>query len=123
VSSNSGVSMSQSSDGGELSRPSPAAVATLLVKSGFYEGLEVQLEASKNVIGRGRSADIVLAEPTISREHALIGWNPDGWYVEDLGSTNGSHVNGSRLTRHLLKRGDEIVIGKLIVEVTLPTDA
>jgi pSer/pThr/pTyr-binding forkhead associated (FHA) protein len=114
--------MSQSK-GGEASRPSPAAVATLLVKSGFYEGLEVPLAASKTVIGRGRSADIVLAEPTISREHALIGWNSEGWYVEDLGSTNGSHVNGNRFARHALKRGDEIVIGKLVVEVTLPADA
>ena len=71
------------------------------------------------VIGRGRGADIMLAEPTISREHAVIGWDTEGWYVEDLGSTNGSYVNGGRFKRHRLKQGDEIVMGRLVVEVTL----
>ena len=109
--------MSQSL-GGEPSRS--GAVAMLLVKAGFYEGLEVPLEEHKTVIGRGRRADIVLAEPTISREHAAIGWNSDGWYVEDLGSTNGSFANGNRFERHQLKEGDEIVMGRLVIEVTFP---
>jgi pSer/pThr/pTyr-binding forkhead associated (FHA) protein len=96
--------------------------AVLLVKSGFYEGLEVPLEGAQTVIGRGRGADIVLAEPTISREHAVIGRSSEGWYVEDLGSTNGSYANGGRITRHPLKPGDEIVLGRLSIEVTLPGD-
>ncbi len=107
--------------GGAPSRPGASApTATLLVKSGFYEGLEVPLEGSKTVIGRGRRADVVLAEPTISREHAAIGCDSEGWYIKDLGSTNGSYVNGSRIQRHQLKQGDEIVMGRLVVEVTLP---
>lgn len=97
--------------------------AVLLVKSGFYEGLEVPLEGVRTVIGRGRGADIVLAEPTISREHAVVGRSPEGWYVEDLGSTNGSYANGGRIERHLLKPGDEIVLGRLVIEVTLPGDS
>ena len=46
------------------------------------------------VIGRGRSADVVLAEPTISRSHAAIGFDATGFFVQDLGSTNGTLVNG-----------------------------
>jgi pSer/pThr/pTyr-binding forkhead associated (FHA) protein len=104
--------------------PSPSgASAVLLVKSGFYEGLEVPLEGAQTVIGRGRSADIVLAEATISREHAAIGRSAEGWYVEDLGSTNGSYANGGRIKRHSLKPGDEIVLGRLAIEVTLPADS
>lgn len=112
--------MSQSVGGEPSQSAAVTPVATLLVKTGFYEGLEVPLEESKTVIGRGRRADIVLAEPTISREHAVIGWNSDGWYVEDLGSTNGSFANGNRFERHQLNKGDEIVMGRLVVEVTLP---
>ena len=41
---------------------------------GFYEGLEVPLDRDWLVIGRGRTADLVIAEPTISRAHAAIGW-------------------------------------------------
>ncbi len=40
--------------------------------------------------------------------------------MDDLGSTNGSYVNGSRFEHHPLKQGDEIVMGRLVVEVTLP---
>ena len=112
--------MSQSAGGGASQPGALEAVATLLVKSGFYEGLELPLDARQTIIGRGRGADIVLAEPTISREHAVIGRDSEGWYVKDLGSTNGSFANGSRFERHLLKQGDEIVMGRLVVEVTLP---
>ncbi|MBW2385833.1 MAG: hypothetical protein JRG92_19550, partial [Deltaproteobacteria bacterium] len=47
--------------------------AVVLVKSGFYEGLEVVIDRDWLVIGRGRGADMVIAEATISRAHAAIG--------------------------------------------------
>ena len=112
--------MSQSAGEGAGLSGGVEPTVTLLVKSGFYEGLEIPLVSHRTVIGRGRGADIVLAEPTISREHAVIGRDSEGWYVKDLGSTNGSFANGSRIERHLLKQGDEIVMGRLVVEVTLP---
>ena len=113
--------MSKSTDAG--ARRSAESMTLLLVKSGFYEGLEIPLEGPQTIVGRGRGADIVLAEPTISREHVVIGCDSDGWYVEDLKSTNGSYANGSRFTHHRLKRGDEIVMGRLVVEVTLPGES
>ena len=58
--------------------------ASLRVKSGFYQGLEVALDRDWIVIGRGRSADLVIAEPTISRAHAAIGHDAQGFYVQDL---------------------------------------
>jgi pSer/pThr/pTyr-binding forkhead associated (FHA) protein len=94
---------------------------SLCVLRGFYEGLEVALDRDWVVVGRGRGADVVLAEPTISRAHAAIGWERDeGFFVQDLGSTNGTLVNGARQERARLKSGDEIQMGKLRLKVTLP---
>ena len=94
--------------------------ASILVRSGFYEGLEVCVDQDWLVIGRGRSADVVLAEPTISRSHAAIGHDTEGFFVQDLGSTNGTMVNGAKVQRTLLKDRDVIQMGKLVVGVSLP---
>ena len=98
----------------------PPSGATALVLSGFYEGLEVALDRDRVVIGRGRKADLALAEATISRAHAAIVFDGRAFYVEDLGSTNGTLVNGARVTKHALKTDDEIQMGKLRIGVTLP---
>ena len=94
--------------------------AVILVTNGFYEGLEVCVDRDWLVVGRGRSADLMLAEPTISRSHAAIGFDAEGFFVQDLGSTNGTTVNGGKAQRTLLKDGDIIQMGKLTLGVTLP---
>jgi pSer/pThr/pTyr-binding forkhead associated (FHA) protein len=96
------------------------AGASVLVASGFYEGLEVAIDRDWLVIGRGRSADLVIAEPTISRAHAAIGFDDEGFFVQDLGSTNETQLNGARVERQALKNGDRLQMGKLVVEVTVP---
>jgi pSer/pThr/pTyr-binding forkhead associated (FHA) protein len=95
--------------------------ARIRVLSGFYEGLEVPVDRDWLVIGRGRGADLVLALPTISRAHAAIGWDRGGFFVEDLGSTNGTLLNGERRERSRLTDGDEIQMGKLRLSVRIPT--
>ena len=102
------------------SRPRPPSGATAVVLSGFYEGLEVVLDRDRIVIGRGRKADLALAEVTISRAHAAVGFDAEGFFVEDLGSTNGTMVNGAPVQKHRLKNDDEIQMGKLRIGVTLP---
>ncbi len=87
---------------------------------GFYEGLEVPVDNDWMVIGRGRGADVVLAEPTISRAHAAIGFEEDRFFVQDLGSTNGTLVNGNREEKVSLADGDEIQMGKLALRIDLP---
>jgi pSer/pThr/pTyr-binding forkhead associated (FHA) protein len=94
--------------------------AGLLVVSGFYEGLEIPLDREWLVIGRGRSADLVIAEPTISRAHAAVGHDAEGFFVQDLGSTNETHVNGGKVQRQGLKDGDRLQMGKLVIEISLP---
>src|SRR5215831_682498 len=97
--------------------PSGAAVRVL---QGFYEGLEMPVDRDWVVIGRGRGADIVIAEPTMSRAHAAIGYDGANFFVQDLGSTNGTRVNGNREQKAVLRSGDEVQLGKLAVAVTLP---
>jgi len=98
--------------------PSGAGIAVL---RGFYEGLLLPVDRDWFVIGRGRGADAVLAEPTISRAHAAIGYEDSrGFFVQDLGSTNGTLVNGERQKWSALRSGDEIQMGKLQLRVTLP---
>ena len=101
-------------------RHRPPAGASAIVLSGFYEGLEVALDRERIVIGRGRKADLALAEATISRAHAALGFDENGFYVEDLRSTNGTLVNGARIARQRLKNADEIQMGKLVISVSLP---
>jgi pSer/pThr/pTyr-binding forkhead associated (FHA) protein len=95
--------------------------ASIRVLQGFYEGLELPVDRAWWVIGRGRGADAVLAEPTISRAHAAIGFQPEaGFFLQDLGSTNGTRLNGARTQRATLSDGDQIQMGKLQLRVGIP---
>lgn len=62
------------------------------------------------VIGRGSDCDLVLDEAGLSRRHAVIETLPDGLFLRDLGSANGSYVNGTRVRDTVLKHGDQIVL-------------
>ena len=95
--------------------------ASIEVMRGFYEGLELPIDRDWFVIGRGRGADAILADATISRAHAAIGYEAGaGFFVQDLGSTNGTLLNGERHERGALHDGDTIQIGKLALRVSLP---
>jgi pSer/pThr/pTyr-binding forkhead associated (FHA) protein len=101
----------------ESTVPPAAQRATVRIESGFYEGLEWELDRPSTVIGRGRNADLVLNEATISRAHALFGYEGAKVFVQDLGSTNGTLVNGVREHRKLLVVGDELRMGKLLLRI------
>jgi len=78
------------------------------------------------VLGRDETADIVLADPSgeLSRRHARIGLSGGVAVVEDLGSTNGTFLNGERISgSQPLRAGDEIRIGKYALEFASPIEA
>jgi two-component system cell cycle response regulator len=75
-------------------------------------GTEYALTETETVIGRGRAANICIENQRVSRRHALITIDEKGSaIVEDLGSSNGTSVNGAPIQRHELKDGDKIQIG------------
>jgi len=95
--------------------------AHVVVLQGFYEGLELAIDAEWLVIGRGSDANWCLSELTLSRAHAAFGWDGESFFVQDLDSTNGIFVNRARETRVRLCDGDEVQIGKLCLRVALPS--
>jgi hypothetical protein len=72
---------------------------------------DVALRGDRLVIGRLADCDICLSDANASRRHAEIVRVDDDWYVVDLGSTNGTSVNGQRIERVRLDDGDTIEIG------------
>jgi pSer/pThr/pTyr-binding forkhead associated (FHA) protein len=67
-------------------------------------------------LGRSRGCDIVLDDPNVSREHAELRPRGDSWVLSDLGSTNGSAINGRRIERpEVVRPGDEIELGTSVI--------
>jgi len=62
------------------------------------------------LIGRGRHCDLVLDSAKVSREHAVIRREGDGWWIEDLGSSNGTWLGKARVERRRIADGDEYAI-------------
>jgi hypothetical protein len=69
------------------------------------------------VVGRSSDLDMVLVEEMVSRKHARIAYEDDAIVIEDLGSTNGTFVNGEKIKRAQLKEGDRVLIGTSILKV------
>ncbi len=88
----------------------------LVMKSGPEENKEYPLEKEECVIGRELINDLIISDPEISRRHARLFKKKEQYFVEDLGSTNGTFCSGKRLTKPVqLKNGDSIALGKSIV--------
>ncbi len=86
--------------------------------SGKYQGGEFPLKMDKQiVIGRSSELDMVLVEDMVSRKHAKISAAGGKITIEDLGSTNGTFVNGEKIKQARLKEGDRILIGTSILKL------
>ncbi len=87
----------------------------LIVKAGPSPGQEFKLTKPETIIGRDPSADCVISHKGVSHQHARITRLGDGHLLEDLASTNGTFLNGQRLTGAMpLNSGDEIKLGQSI---------
>lgn len=82
----------------------------LVVTAGPDAGTTFELTDTA-VLGRDRDATFPLADQGTSRKHVRIWRSPEGWSAIDLGSKNGTYVNGEPVTRAALKEGDVIMIG------------
>ena len=85
----------------------------LIVVEGDYLGEIYPLEKATITIGRGEDSDIVFAESGISRCHAMLQKEHEGYTISDMRSTNGTEVNGETVEQSMLKDGDKITIGEV----------
>jgi pSer/pThr/pTyr-binding forkhead associated (FHA) protein len=87
--------------------------AVLVIRSGGGRtGETFPVEGERITVGRRPDSDIFLDDVTVSRDHALLVKRGDGWFIDDLGSLNGTYVNRQRIESHRLNDGDELQIGK-----------
>jgi pSer/pThr/pTyr-binding forkhead associated (FHA) protein len=98
----------------------PSDIHVLHFLHGKYAGEEFPLGPDESYIaGRSPEADIVLADDTVSRKHVRFYKARDLVWVRDLGSRNGTVVNGRSVQRHCLREGDRIAIGSSLARVVM----
>jgi hypothetical protein len=87
--------------------------AALVIRQGGNRvGESFPLERDRMTVGRRPDADVFLDDVTVSRDHALVVKRGGDFYLDDLGSLNGTYVNRHRIESHRLGDGDELQIGK-----------
>jgi adenylate cyclase len=87
-------------------------------------GDAIPLEREALVIGRRESCDICFKFPNVSSVHCKLTFKSGYWFVQDLNSTNGIKVNGTRVHQKMLYPGDEITLAKrrFVIQYELPVD-
>jgi pSer/pThr/pTyr-binding forkhead associated (FHA) protein len=90
----------------------------VLVVDGANKGERADLAQAPILIGRGSDAAIRLDDDYVSTRHARIAASGDQWFVEDLGSTNGTYIGSARITQPTtLTLGTQVRIGKTLLEL------
>lgn len=107
-----------------------ADVPYLIAQTGSAQGQRWKLSGDSLVIGRGAECEIAIADRQISRHHARLRRTPDGFLLEDLGSKNGTHVNGARVEAPVLLQDGDVIQVAFTLELafvahdaTLPMEA
>lgn len=95
----------------------------LVLRKGGEVVQTLPLTRARITIGRRTFNDLVIDSPNVSAEHAVVLNMLDAFCYEDLGSTNGSCINGEKVTRHFLDEGDVIEFGAHAVEFCMEESA
>ena len=105
-------------------QPGDIDLPVLIANTGGLQGQRWSLVGDTVLIGRGLDADICVPDRQVSRHHARIRRTEDGYLLEDLGSKNGTHLNGvSIMEPELLQDGDVIQVAVALELVFVDTEA
>ena len=99
------------------------AAPVLVQVSGAESGEEFPVDRARLVVGRGDGVDLRFEDPSMSSEHAALEFVGAGFRLRDLGSMNGSKVNGAPVMATDLKHGDEIQLGGHLFTFVVETRA
>lgn len=80
--------------------------AYLIISDGAYKGNRIELSSPRLLLGRGSDSDICIKENSISRHHAVFSFREGNWYIDDLGSQNGTFCNEQKITNSFLLSGN-----------------
>ncbi len=99
-------------------RPEPRAPRSLVVRAADGKRLAARKLDGPIQIGRGPACDLRVEDAYVSNVHARIFPREGGWYVEDLGSTNGTFVNEERIAAPApVRAGDRVRVGTTLIEL------
>jgi hypothetical protein len=91
-------------------------VPRLVVEKGPQKGRSIKVDATCAVtVGRGNAADLQIDDPMTSRRHFSVEHKQGGYYITDLGSANGTYLNGEKITESVLEMGDMIQAGEILL--------
>ncbi|MEG2941371.1 MAG: GGDEF domain-containing protein [Thermomonas sp.] len=97
-------------------RPAPRS-ACVVVIHGEGLGRRADIDQAPVLVGRSQEADLVIAHKSVSREHCRIWRDPTGYRIRDLGATNVTRVNETRIASDtLLADGDQVTVGESILK-------
>jgi predicted component of type VI protein secretion system len=93
----------------------PSSDFRMIVRTGPNPGTVFELTKEVSLIGRDVTNDVVVGDAEVSRQHSRLTRTPGGYVLEDLGSTNGTFVNGERLVApRVMNPGDLVALGETV---------
>src|SRR5689334_15844521 len=98
-----------------------AGASQLRVLDGPDRGVELELPGAGVVIGTDKACDVVLTDPFVSRRHCSVAPAPTGFTISDLGSSNGTVIDGVSVSKVVAPPGVALRIGKTLIQL-MPAD-
>lgn len=104
-------------------RDQPAADPFLVILTGLEKGKKILLVSRCTTLGRSVECNVLIKDSRVSRNHAEVLREENAFWLVDMDSSNGTRVNGTKVTRRELRDGDRIMIGSTELMFSTPEPA